>query len=413
MSSEQRRARHARTQNAAAQLLYEYGYSPETRFFGPLRVHNRPTDLAGGARTRRMRVATAQLTSSTTPPTATPRLATTQLIRFLTYDFNVRDTLINAVVLTTVLIALIVATACTTLALSAVFWVPFALFIAALQCVVTYLTEQQGFSLVWCALSGLGIYEELQWRVFSSAGSASSGIAITAACACALAVAYYTAEEACTSYGRVELSPQVRPPKRWLLQLWGRLGTTCVHACTIGVGAGAARVADVAPGRTAAFYTALALGLSCLIILIGLMGRSRRVGGAAVHPDAPAAGSPSSDELAIASLQMQLLRTRDEMSRMRYERAKSTYALAGEAAEAAEATAAPVGGAPTGGLDDELARLVRREATLLERLALRAGQGGAQLGAQLEATPTADADGGSIRGRPLPGTPSSEDGLVA
>ena len=304
-------------------------------------------------------------------PTARQHSIAWKLLSVLTYTFNVRDTVINSLTLALVVAALIVATASGSLTLSSIFWVPFSLLLVALQCMAALLTEQEGFSLVWCALAGLIIYEEVRWRAFSRAGPGSIGVAIAAAASCCAALIYYAAEELCF----LDAAPSngLRGQRLAAHRCWDRLGTTMVHLSSLGIGAAAAAAADAAPERRAAFFVVVGLGacavLSCPFVL---RYSRRRCGLSSVSPFAPAEASEV--DLAIANLQQQLLRTRDEISRLTYERAK----LGGGSAEpepepAFEAEPSSI--EPTAALDAELAVLRKRETTLADKIAARLGHG--------------------------------------
>ena len=332
--------------------------------------------------------------------TARQQSAAWKLLSVLTYTFNVRDTIINSLTLALVVAALIVATASGSLTLSSVFWVPFGVLLVALQCMAALLTEQEGFSLVWCALAGLVLYEEARWRAFSRAGPGSTGVALAAAAACCASLIYYAAEELC--FLAAAPSNGLRGGRLAAHRCWDRLGTTMVHLSSLGIGAAAAAGADTAPERRVAFFVVLGLGacavLSCPIVL---RYSRRRCALSSVSPFAPAEASEV--DLAIANLQQQLLRTRDEISRLTYERAKlgasfdaSAPALdasaaprkpakledsASEGRESAEPEPEPAFEAEpssleqTAALDAELAVLRKRETTLVDKLAARLGHG--------------------------------------
>ena len=281
------------------------------------------------------------------------------LLAILTYQYNLRDTSINAVTLVVILIALIVATAIGTLTLSALFWLPFALLIILLECFVALLTHQEGFSFTWCALAGLMLYEQLRWRVFSRQGSvAAVAVAIAAAVACVASLIYYLIEEVFW-LEPADLSG-LRGAKRAACTCYDRVGTTMIHLLGIGIGAGAAAIADAAhPSRNGAFYVVLGLGV-LLLVLLPLVMRHRNAAGAKAHSRvAPAVANLSTEDLAVANLQVQLQRTRDEISRLTYEEAKRE--LGGEAADGVVE--------PADSNAPSLEALKKREATLIERLA--------------------------------------------
>ena len=88
--------------------------------------------------------------------------------------------------------------------------------------------------------------------------------------------------------------------------------------------------------------------------------RHRNAAGAKAHSRvAPAVANLSTEDLAVANLQVQLQRTRDEISRLTYEEAKRE--LGGEAADGVIE--------PADSNAPSLEALKKREATLIERLA--------------------------------------------
>ena len=74
-----------------------------------------------------------------------------RLLRIVTHSYNLRDTLINATLLALELILLVLATSRGELSQTSVFWLPFALFVSALQFSAYVLTGDAGFSMVWCS----------------------------------------------------------------------------------------------------------------------------------------------------------------------------------------------------------------------------------------------------------------------
>ena len=331
-----------------------------------------------------------------------PESAAHQLLRTITYSYDKRDTCINVVTLTVVVFSLVFVTAAGSLTLSSVFWLPFALFIAALQCIAALLTQQEGFSLVWCALAGLMLYEETRWRIFSSVGSGGLGVFVASAVLCVVALIYYCIEELFWLPAADNLPP--RGLCRKALLCWHHLGTTAVHSLSIGIGAAGGALADVAPGRHVSFYVALTIGVASSLALVYVLRRARRRSSVEPAPATPHATdtTPSDEELAVANLQAQLMRTRDEISRLSYEHAKRAYARDGASAAAASiatqpsCSAAPApapssdlqGSMPAttsvehgtedeGGLDGanaalaQLETLKKREAALVARLADR------------------------------------------
>lgn len=263
------------------------------------------------------------------PPSACEAFA-----RTLSYNYNRRDTAINLVVLALCIAALGAATAAGSLTLGALFWLPLMLLIAALQCIVTLLADQQGFSLVWATLIGLMLYEELRWGVFSTAGLGSGICAICAASSAGLAVVHYAVEEMFID----EIPPvwedasatashrdSTRAISVWLhacmLFTWFRLGTTLLHALFIAIGALVGIAADLERDRGPAFWSVLGLGalasatLPCVLWHYHKIRNGCALG--AVDPGGATLGTKrvmSDEELAIANLEAQLMRARDEIS---------------------------------------------------------------------------------------------------
>jgi hypothetical protein len=320
-----------------------------------------------------------------------PQSAVANLLQLLSYDYNRRDMLINAVTLAMVVAAFAVATASGTLLLGTFFWLPVAVLIASLQCIASLLSQQQGFSLVWCCLSGLMLYEEARWRVFSGASVGASVVAIAAAVAVGLSLCYYLIEE-------VALDPwsdlSGLKGVRWaFMTCWDRIGTTMMHTASGGLGVALGGLADAAPGREATFWALLGLAAAATAVGLPCVLRHHhrlRVGCSAssIQPDAPTP-TLSADELAIASLQSHLLRTREELaylsSGVGRQASRDKLLAEGSASEAAEGTSsASVGDDAAGSgaaiespaaadvaLDDRIEALRRREAQLLERIAER------------------------------------------
>ena len=242
------------------------------------------------------------------------------LTRILTYDYNWRDTIFNSVCLLLVLASLIAATASGALTLGAFFWVPVALLIASLQIIAAALTQQQGFSLIWCMLAGFIVYEELRHSVFSHS-LATGVLALVSGGTCGCALLYYLVEELCWEkweYAAGEL-------RGWQLALtaaWFRLGTTAVHLVFVGLGTAVGAAADAAPARAPAFWAILALGAAAALAVPVVVCHARRLRGctlSSVHPQPPRplAHQASQEELAIANLEAQLMRTRDEIAWLR------------------------------------------------------------------------------------------------
>jgi hypothetical protein len=324
-----------------------------------------------------------------------PQSAMANLLQLLSYDYNRRDMVINTFTLVLVICAFSVATAAGTLALGSIFWLPVAVLIASLQCMASLISQQQGFSLLWCTLSGLMIYEEARWRVFSGGGVGVAVVALAAAAAIGLSLCYYLVEE-------VVLDPwsdlSGLKGVRWALTTcWDRIGTTLMHSASIGLGSALGGLADAAPGREATFWALLGLAAAATAIGLPCVMRHHhrlRVGCSAssIQPDAPTP-SLSAEELAIASLQSQLLRAREELAYLssnvgrQASRAKLLVTSSASAVGCADSSeianssgvsepspgpeSAAAMAAADAALDDKVDALKRREAQLLERIAQR------------------------------------------
>ena len=284
-----------------------------------------------------------------------PEKAWHALIRILCYSWNGRDCTINGITLVVICTALTIATVTGSLDLGSFFWLPVTVLVTALQCIEAILTRNEGFSLIWCCLAGLMLYEEARWHALSAAGwSATAVSALAAACACAFALVYYLLEEliweAPSDLSRLH-------GLRWALaKLWDRLGTTGMHTGSMGVGAALGALADVSPGRAATFWGFSILALVAVLVAVPLVMRHHRrlrsgCGIGSVAPDAP---TMTAEELALASLQRQLLRTRDEM---RYIRSRGDLLLDQGQPAAAD-----------GYKPESLVALERRESQLTERI---------------------------------------------
>ncbi len=284
------------------------------------------------------------------------------LVRILTYSFNWRDVTINLVTLVLVVSALACATAMGGVSLGAFFWLPLTLLVLALQLIAAALTRQEDFSLVWASLVGLGLYEQLRWDAFRSRGAELEGLAVAAACACGISFTYYFVEEVWLEEPS-DLSG-LRGARWALVCVWDRLGTTILHICCSAIGAGMGAAADAGPRRDAALWSVLGVACALTVAVPVAIIYSRRLRGSCelsrVQPtaDAPPGSStayvPSSHDLAVAALQQQLMRTRDEIS---LKRSSSRGDVGGEA-EGGDGEAA-------------LRALEAREAELVRRIAER------------------------------------------
>jgi len=260
---------------------------------------------------------------------AAPESSCAVLLRTATYGYDWRDTTINLIVLGICVGAFCAASAVGELTFSALFWVPLAGLVSALQCIVTVLAEQQGFSLVWAVLGGLMAYEEACHHVFSRAGVGVAAVALAAAAAGGLAVVYYAIEE--LLWFNVPKGGERCPALCWY-----RTGTTMLHLAMFGLGALVGLAADSHAERTLPFWVVVGLagaaGLALFCVLRRLRWLRRCCGLARVAPSDEPASSYSDQELAIALLQAQLLQCRDQLGRA----TAAAAAAAGGAAAAAE-----------------------------------------------------------------------------
>ena len=327
--------------------------------------------------------------------------ACAELVKLLAYSYNKRDCAINCFVLLAVASSFAVATALGGLGkLGAFFWMPVTLLVSALQCIAAVLTQQQGFSLVWCCLAGLMLYEEAVWRAFSTLGAGPTGIAILAAVACVGSLIYYLAEEALWEQPS-DLSGL--HGARWVaVSCWDRVGTTLVHLVSISIGVALGAAADASPNRVSTFWALLGLGAVASAVALPVVLRHHRrlrsgCGVASVSPQNP---TMSADELALASLESQLLKTRDRLSWLQAEEGRhASHAQRASSSSGGGSTSIWVGSSdcsggsggssgrtgpepesPTaaddeGAHDEEVESLRQREQLLLGRIADRSSPG--------------------------------------
>ena len=304
------------------------------------------------------------------PPNHLPRLMATLL-----YNGNRRDVIINLATLLLVLASLVVATAAGTLHLSALFWLPVGLLIFAIQAITALITQQEGFSLTWCTLVGLMIYEEARWSAFSGKGQEAAVLSVVAGAAACFSMVYYAIEE--TVCDKPSDLSGLRGCKWCLYTTWDRIGTTLVHMLCLGLGALLGAAADAESSRTAGFWVVLAIAMTCFVLLPVLLCHERRLRGAcslaSVQPEPPAI-ELSGEELAVANLQQQLMRTRDEIAWLKSKQGSRAFldTATSEAriADESGAVAAPEG-ATSEHLDAQLSKLAKRESTLMLKLEQR------------------------------------------
>lgn len=274
--------------------------------------------VLGGGRGRIKQAASPALVGRGVVLRQQPQSACSNLCQLLLYDGNRRDVFINTVTLTMVMVTFAVASSTGSSNLGAFFWLPVTFLIAALQCIASLLTQQQGFSLVWCSLAGLMVYEQAKWQIFSRGGSELAIVAVLAAACSGFSLCYYFLEElVCDAPSDLSGLSGARLA---LTSCWDRMGTTMMHFTSIGLGAALGALADAAPGRAATFWALLSI--AALVVVVGMPCVLRhhhriRMGCPVSRVAAEPGPSMSAEELAIASLQSQLLKTREEMAFLR------------------------------------------------------------------------------------------------
>lgn len=279
---------------------------------------------------------------------ATLRRSSHTFLATLTYDFDRFDTVLNGAVLLAVSLCLMVTAFEVGLGLSALFWLPFALFAGAVQILAGVLFGVLGFSLVWCALFGLALYEEVRWRRFSSGAIHVQGLAALATVLASMALVLYAVEE---------LVPQHTATSSCAASCWSRCGSTLLHGATLLLAALLTLAADSWHGdRRGAFFAAF--GASALLLLCTPL-----LAAARCHPGKAAVRVQpvvlSAQDMAVALLQEQLMRTRDRISVLRA--AQMRRIAAEQAADETEAA--------------EIRELEARERTLLRKIDTKAGGG--------------------------------------
>jgi len=181
------------------------------------------------------------------------------LVRTLTYEYNRRDTAINALVLCLCVATASTATAVGSLALGTFFWLPLVVLVTSLQCIVTALTEQQGFSLIWAVIFGLMVFEQLRWRVVTAAGLACIVLGVATVVCASLAVGYYLIDE--LFFFEVPPLGHMRGARYGVTLCWFRTGTTVLHLLSMLLGASLGAAADAEDGRSSPFWSIF--GLAC------------------------------------------------------------------------------------------------------------------------------------------------------
>ena len=164
-----------------------------------------------------------------------------------TYDFDRFDTSLNAAVLLSVSLCLMITAVEADLDLSALFWLPFAFFAGAVQLLAGVVFGTQGFSLIWCALLGVGLYEEVRWHRFSSGPTHIRALAVLATVLAAVALVLYAVEELVPRHATATVLAGccvARPCHP--AACWARAGSTLLHAVTLTL---AAALTSVPPWR--------------------------------------------------------------------------------------------------------------------------------------------------------------------
>ena len=316
-----------------------------------------------------------------------------RLLRILTYSYSARDTLINTTVLALQVSLLSVATSAGRLSLGSLFWLPFSAFACTLQVLTCIVTEDEGFSMVWCALVGLGLYERSDGAFSAGVAPSLPALASVSHALAAAALAYYAAEEvliarAHTSVDERGPAPQAIIDGRGLGGCWGSCwagcwlwcGATCMHLLGVALGAALVALADGDQERRAGFWVLLSLG-AALLLLLPLVCRCRPPS-ARVVPEGPLSAQVLRIQvLRIHGLQLQLARCQEQIALLRAERDAMAAASASPRAQisgegdAAQPCDVADDGAGAGAaasrlieISSELTVLERREAQLWARV---------------------------------------------
>ena len=203
----------------------------------------------------------------------------------------------------------LVASLTTELNVRTLFWVPFALFVGAFQVLVGVQTDAEGFSLIWCALFGSMLHEELRSNLFSHSGTLVRCLAAGTTLLVALALIIYGIEESM-------LLPEQRPSHRRPCAecCWDRTGSSTMHAATLLVGVAVGAAAHAWPLGVVITICVAAVVTGVAATRVGLRRRAR----AALAARAGQRGRATEEDLAIAQLESQLLRTREKAAMLRH-----------------------------------------------------------------------------------------------
>ena len=280
----------------------------------------------------------------------------------LCYGGDPTDVVLNSAVLILVLIALLLSSTLQpgeSLS-SRLFFLPFGLFCVVIQWLVAAVTDAEGFSLIWASMLGLLTHTHLEFAVHqlqpTAPHPASAVVAGVAAMGGITVMVYYSIATDILS--------------------------TVAHLLAAGCGFGVGALEFWSSAGAYAMVAAVTVFALLRAALAIARERLRAVGAACntpLRPHAAQVPSPpqlSAIDLAVASLQAQLLRTRDECSRLQHQMS----ALSADASESE--------------MKERLDALRRREATLLQRVAEKqkeAASGGSPklvVAAAPEAAPT-------------------------
>lgn len=196
-----------------------------------------------------------------------------RVLSIVTYSYSAKDTLINATVLACQLAALAVVSSRRRLSLSSIFWLPFAFFICTLQILVCVITGDEGFSILWCTLAGLMVYEHAVHDAFSIPGNETSAalvLAIVSYTLVAIAVICYAIKEAYIASKQKVSDCEERNRSRLrkaLTAYWLWCGATSMHLLAILIGVGLVALVDLEDERRVGFFAILAAGVMLVFLL--------------------------------------------------------------------------------------------------------------------------------------------------
>lgn len=236
-----------------------------------------------------------------------------RLGRILTYSYNWRDTGINA---TVVVLQVSTVVQAGSSSYHSLFWLPCVMLVCAMQLLACVLSGEEGFSMVWCALAGVMIYEQLRHHAYSD-GTALVGCAVASAVATSAAMAYYAVEEVHNACRVKRQCLSAYGSRSLCAKCWFWSGSTALHLVTVGLGAGLVAAADAGGERSGAFWAVL--GAASALALGGLVACRVRPPSARVAPGDPAL---SSHAMRLDLLRAQLERTQRRLAEVRDEAEK-------------------------------------------------------------------------------------------